>query len=173
MYSGHIIIQGCQPQPFEGNKYPQLLHLPRLELCVDPQLRWKSQSIIYPVGKLAARRVRHRLVFTQIKKHKEKSGFQNALSRPATRSHPRPCLEIFDSLRRGRGEKIIPPHGDDGWQVKFVSRDWRWMVTEVFILRMEVGVRRGWAPKGTRHWQIHPVEPVARAFSLFWILATR
>lgn len=24
MYSGHIIIQGCQPRPFEGNKYPEL-----------------------------------------------------------------------------------------------------------------------------------------------------
>lgn len=54
------------------------------------------------------------------------------------------CLEVLNSLLGGG--KIILLHKDDGWQVKFVSRDWRWMVTEVFILRMEVGVRRGWVP---------------------------
>lgn len=59
---------------------------------------------------------------------------------------------------------------NDGWQLKFVSREWRWTVTELFILGMEVRVSWGWVPEGTRHWQIYPA---GRIWSpLFWILAT-
>lgn len=60
---------------------------------------------------------------------------------------------------------------NDGWQLKFVSREWRWTVTELFILGMEVRVRRGWVPEGTRHWQIHPAGPISEAFCFgSWLL---
>lgn len=156
MYSGHIIIQGCQLWPFEGNKYLQLHTFHGLNFVWTHGCNaCHNLSFIH----LASLRSKH---FIQIKTI-ERENVADAVPTLA-------CLGVSHSLQRG--VKIISLHKDDGWQVKFVSRDWRWMVTEVFILRMEVGVRRRWVPKGTRRWQIYPLDPSAWAFSLFWILAT-
>lgn len=161
MYSGHIIIQGCQLWPFEGNKYLQLHTFHGLNFVWTHSCNeCHSPSFIH----LPSLRSRH---FIQIKTtEREKSHVATDVV---------PTLACLGGLAliTGGGVKIISLCKDDGWQVKFVSRDWRWMVTEVFILRMEVGVRRGWVPKGTRRWQIYPLDPSAWAFSLFWILATR
>lgn len=154
MYSGHIIIQGCQLWAFEGNKYLQLHTFHRLNFVWTHGCNeCHSPSFIH----LASRRSRR---FIQIKiVEREKS-------RCCCCCGPIPGLFGVSHSLQGGWKLYL--RKDDGWQVKSVSRDWRWMVTEVFILRMEVGVRRGWAPKGTRL-----ARPAAWAFSLFWILATR
>lgn len=169
MYSGHIIIQGCQPRPFEGNKYPELYTFHGLNFVWTHSCNeCHSQSFIQLASFLVeSARSSH---FIQIITIKKKPGIPKCFVMFSDMVPSLACLEVLNSLLEG--EKIIPLHKDDGWQVKFVSRDWRWMVTEVFILRMEVGVRRGWVPKGTRHWQIYPADPIAWAFSLFWILAS-
>lgn len=161
MYSGHIIIQGCQLWPFEGNKYLQLHTFHGLNFVWTHSCNeCHSPSFIH----LPSLRSRH---FIQIKTTER----EREVMLPLMWSQPWPVWGVLHSLQGG--VKIISLRKDDGWQVKFVSRDWRWMVTEVFILRMEVGVRRGWVPKGIRRWQIYPLDPSAWAFSLFWILATR
>lgn len=153
MYSGHIIIQGCQLWLFEGNKYLQLHTFHHLNFVWTHGCN-ECQSIIYPLGKSKIK------TFYTNKNRRERK-----ITLLLLWSHPWPVWGL--AVITGR-VKIISPCKDDGWQVKSVSRDWRWMVTEVFILRMEVGVRRGWAPKGTRR-----ARRAAWAFSLFWILATR
>lgn len=155
MYSGHIIIQGCQLWPFEGNKYLQLHTFQGLNFVWTHSCNeCHSPSFIH----LASLRSRH---FIQIKTTEREKSCCHWCG-------PNPGLfgGVLHSLQGG--VKIISLRKDDGWQVKFVSRDWRWMVTEVFILRMEVGVRRGWVPKGTRRWQIYPLDPLR--LGLFFVL---
>lgn len=155
MYSGHIIIQGCQLWPFEGNKYLPLHTSHHLNFVWTHGCNeCHSPSFIH----LASLRSR---CFIQIKTIKREKSCR-CWCGPIT-GH---LFGVSHSLQGGL--KIICWRKDDGWQIKTVSRNWRWVVTEVFILRMEAGVRWGWTPKGTRR-----TRPTAWGFSLFWILATR
>lgn len=149
MYSGHIIIQGCQPWPFERNKYPELYTLHGLNFVWTHSCNeCHSQSFIQLASVLVGSvRSSHFIQITTTHTHakkKKKIWFAKCFVMFCGYVPSLACLEVLNSLLEGG--KIIPLHKDDGWQVKFVSRDWRWMVTEVFILRMEVGVRQGWVP---------------------------
>lgn len=137
MYSGHIIIQGCQLWPFEGNKYLHLHTFHHLNFVWTHGCNeCHSPSFIYSAS------LRSRRFFTN-KNHRERK-----LPLLLMLWHPSLVWGVSYSLQGG--VKTRSPCKNDGWQGKSVSRDWRWMVTEVFIFRMEVGVRPGWAPKGTR-----------------------
>lgn len=137
MYSGHIIIQGCQLWPFEGNKYLHLHTFHHLNFVWTHGCNeCHSPSFIHSAS------LRSRRFFTN-KNHRERK-----LPLLLMLSHP--SLVWGSRAHYREGWKLGSPCKNDGWQGKSVSRDWRWMVTEVFIFRMEVGVRPGWAPQGTR-----------------------
>lgn len=143
MYSGHIIIQGCQLWPFEGNKYPELYTFRGLNFvwthsCNECHSQSFIQLASFTVGECEIKS------FYTNNNRQKKIWIPKCFVMFSDEVPSLACLEVLNSLLGGG--KIILLHKDDGWQVKFVSRDWRWMVTEVFILRMEVGVRRGWVP---------------------------
>lgn len=166
MYSGHIIIQGCQPRPFEGNKYPELYTIPGLNFVWTHSRNERRSRSFIRFGELSGGECEIKSFYTNNnhKRHPDSKMLCHVQS-----CGPIPGLFGALQLITGRGRKLyhctrmmddklnLCPGTEGEWWQRYLSWEWR------------LGVRRGWVPKGTRHWQIYPVDPIAWAFSLFWI----
>lgn len=109
-----------------GKQIPGALHLPRLELCMDPQLQWMSQSIIYPVGKLSGGECEIKSFYTNNNHQKN----QDSKMLCHVQRGPIPGLLRGLKLITGRGENYTSAQG---W----------WMTSLICVQGLKVNGDRG------------------------------
>lgn len=126
MYSGHIIIQGCQLWPFEGNKYLQLHTFHGLNFVWTHSCNeCHSPSFIH----LPSLRSRHFIQIKTTEREREKSCCHWCGPNPGlfggSCTHYREGWKLYRSARMMDDKLNLCPGTEGEWWQRYLSWEWR------------------------------------------------